>query len=339
MNLLKKYFFNTFSSSFFPIFLTLYLVTSIIFLVKIAALTSVIQMNFSELMQLYSYSIPHILFYTMPISYFISISLTLSKLSQDYELIILTSFGMNPFRIIRFLLPTTIIVTILLLVISLGLIPKAKYLKEAFLNIKKQEAQFNIKASEYGQQIGKWLVYVDKEKKQHFKDIVLLKIEDGKDTFISSNTANIQTLPGSLNINLKNGKSFTISDTITQVDFKKMILNQPTVSAKNITSLKDFIEYWQDRNVNRGKSEEFTFKILISLLPLTSLFFTLAIGYFNPRYNTNRATIISSILVIVFVIASDKLAKVYPNTGLLAFPFMWFSLGYIYYWFTTKKVY
>jgi lipopolysaccharide export system permease protein len=339
MNLLKKYLFTIFSNSFFPIFLTLYLVTSIIFLVKIATLTSVIQINFVELMRLYSYSIPHILFYTLPISYFITISLTLSKLSQDYELIILTSFGMNPFRIIKFLLPITIIVTILLLVISLGLIPKAKYLKEVFLNIKKQEAQFNIKASKYGQQIGKWLIYVDKEKKQHFKDIVLLKIEDGKDTFISSNTANIQILPGSLNINLKNGKSFTISDTITQIDFKKMILNQPTISAKNITSLKDFIKYWQDRDVNRGKSEEFTFKILISLLPLSSLFFTLAIGYFNPRYNTNKATILPSILIIIFVLTSDKLSKIYPNTGLLVFPFMWFSLGYIYYWFTTKKSY
>ena len=339
MKLLKKYFFQTFSSSFFPIFITLSVITSIIFLVQIASLTSVIQMNMLELLQLYSYSIPHILFYTMPISYFISIAITLSKLSQDYELIIITSFGLNPFRLIRFLMPTTIVVTALLLVISLGLIPKAKYLRESFINIKKQEAKFNIKASEYGQKIANWLVYVDKEKDQKFQNIVLLNIDKKQDTFISANNAYIDTLEGSLNINLLHGKSFVISDSIKQIDFKKMILNQKTEVAQDITSFSDFVDYWKDRNVNLGKSEEFTFKILISILPITSLFFTLAIGYFNPRYNTNRASVIASVLVVLYVMFADKLAKVYPNTGLLAFPILWFFLGYTYYWFTTRKAY
>ncbi len=81
---LKQYLLNQLAHTFFPIFLGLYFITSIIFLVKIAALTSVITMNIFELFQLYTYVIPSIIFYTAPISFFVSLVLTLSKLSSEY---------------------------------------------------------------------------------------------------------------------------------------------------------------------------------------------------------------------------------------------------------------
>ena len=101
MKLLKKYLLIKYSETFFPIFLTLFTITSIIFLVKIASLTSVIQINFFELLELFSYSAPKILFYTLPISVFVSLVLTLSKLSSEYELIVITSFGLNPIKILK----------------------------------------------------------------------------------------------------------------------------------------------------------------------------------------------------------------------------------------------
>ena len=339
MKLLEKYFYSTFSSTFFPIFITLYIITSIIFLVKIAALTSIIQMNFMELMQLYSYSIPTLLFYTLPISYFVSAALSLAKLSSEYELIVITSFGLNPRRIVRMLMPTTISVTLLLLVISLGLIPKAKYLKESFLDMKKQEAQFNIKASEYGQQFGSWLIYVNQENDGFFQDITLLKLEDNKDTLISAGWATMKNEVGNLNLKLQSGKSFVISDTIQQVDFEKMLLNNKTAKPKEIHSLNDFIMYWNDRKTDRKKSKDFTFNILVSLFPLASIFFVVASGYFNPRYDKNRTTIITSTLVIVFVIISNQSAKLYPNMALAILPISWFIIGFFSYYFTTKKLY
>ena len=98
---LKKYLMTTYSQSFFPIFLTLYVITSIVYLVKIASLTSIIQINFLELLELYGYTIPTILFYTLPITIFVALALTLSKLSSEYELIVITSFGLNPIKILK----------------------------------------------------------------------------------------------------------------------------------------------------------------------------------------------------------------------------------------------
>jgi len=339
MNLLEKYFFSIFSATFFPIFLTLYIVTSIIFLVKIASLTSIIQMNFVELLQFYSYSIPHILFYTLPISYFIGLALSVAKLSKEDELIVITSFGLNPTKIVKIFFPITVMVSILLLVTSLGLRPKADYLRSAFLNIKKQESQFNIKASEYGQQIGSWLIYVDKEKEQRFQDITLLQLEKDKDTFISANYAFMENKINSLNLNLIDGKSFTISTNIQQVDFEKMILNHTTSKAQNIESLNDIVLYWSDRKTNLGKSEDFSFRILVSLFPLLSLFFILFLGFFNPRYSSGKTAVSSSIITIIFIILASKMSSKYPNDVLYALPFGYFLLSYFSYFFTTRKLY
>jgi lipopolysaccharide export system permease protein len=157
---LKQYLYSQLAITFFPIFLGLYFITSIVFLVKIASLTSIITINFIELFTLYAYVIPQILFYTMPISFFISLVITLSKLSSEYELTVITSFGLNPVKILKIFLPLTLVLSAALLVISVGLIPKTKFLTKQFLDAKTKEANFNIKASEFGQKFGDWLIYI-----------------------------------------------------------------------------------------------------------------------------------------------------------------------------------
>ena len=125
---LSNYLHSQLAISFFPIFLGLFFITSVVYLLKIASLTSVITMTSFELLKLYIYSIPHVIFYTLPISFFISLTICLSKLSSEYEMVVITSYGLNPLNIIKIFLPLTTILTIFLLVISLGLIPKTKYL-------------------------------------------------------------------------------------------------------------------------------------------------------------------------------------------------------------------
>ena len=340
MKLLEKYLFKTFSQTFFPMFFTLFIITSIIFLVKIAALTSVIQINFLELMQLYLYSLPTIIFYTLPIAYFIGMVLSISKFSSEYETIIITSFGLNPLRMVQQLLPITIAVTLILLIVSLGLMPKAKYLKEKFLISKKQEAQFNIKASEYGQQFGEWMIYVNKENNKQFKDITLLQLTPKNDTFISANFATMKNKDGALNLKMIDGKSFVISNSIQQVDFEKMLLNHSTnMKVKNIKSLNDIFLYWRDRETSIKKSKDFSFNILVSVFPLISIFFILSIGYYNPRYDSNRASAVSTVLVVIFIVLANKFAKTHPNAILYILPSMWLIFSYGSYYFTTRKLY
>ncbi len=338
MKLLKKYLLINYSQTFFPIFLTLYAITSIIFLVKIASLTSIIQINFLELIELYSYSIPIILFYTLPISIFFAIALTLSKLSSEYELIVITSFGLNPIKILNFLFPTLLLSSVLLLLLSLALIPKADYMKKKFLDSKKTEAQFNIKASEYGQAFGKWLMYVNKEDKGIYKDIVLFQQDQIEDTFIISDVATMSNNGSSLSLNLTTGKAFMITDKVNQIDFKSMVINNDIKSSSKINNIEDLIEYWKDINTNETKAEDFVFSILTSLYPIISILFALYIGFYNPRYQKNNSSILAISLTTFFFITILQLQYLGLNL-LLYIPVAWILISIFLYSFRIKPHY
>mgnify|MGYP005990346709 FL=1 len=339
MKLLKKYLLLNYSETFFPIFLTLYTITSIIFLVKIASLTSIIQINFLELLELYSYSVPKILFYTLPICVFVSLVLTLSKLSSEYELIVITSFGLNPIKILKLIFPTILLSAILLLLLSLVLMPKADYMKETFLQNKKSEAQFNIKASEYGQAFGKWLIYVNEEDKGNYKDIVLFQQENNTDTFIISKYATMNNDGSSLSLNLDIGKALSFTEKINQVDFKTMIINNELKSSTNINTLDDLILYWKDMLVSKSKEAEFSFAILASIFPLLSVLLIIYIGYYNPRYQKNRSTLLAIALTTVFLIISHRASKEFGLVTLAFIPTLWVIISVYIYNYKVKPHY
>ncbi len=339
MKLLKKYLLHTFSQTFFPIFLTLYIITSIVYLVKIASLTSIIQINFLELITLYSFSIPTILFYTFPISTFISLVLTINKLSSEYELIVITSFGLNPLKIIKLFLPIISLITFILIINNLALMPKADFLNKSFIEQKKTEAQFNIKASEYGQQFDTWLLYVNEEKNNLYKDIVLFKQEGDKDTIIISKYATIDNNNKSLSLNLTEGRLIEINNNLSQVDFSKMTINNELKESMNINTFSDLILYWSDLNTNKGKQFRFNFAILIAIFPLISVFFIISLGYYNPRYDKNYTTSITLVLTTIYSITSHKLSGEFDFIVLIIIPLSWLIFSSILYRFKIKEYY
>jgi len=334
MKNLKSYIYKTYSHTFFPIFLTLFTITSIIFLVKIASLTSVIQLSFLELLQLYVYNVPTILFYSLPVTIFVSLALSLSKLSSEYELIVITSFGLSPIKILRMILPTLLFSTFLTLLISLILIPKANFLKDAFIANKEKQAQFNIKASEYGQEFGNWMIYVSQEKNGFYKDMVLYEKENKEERFITAKHGTVENFGSFLNLNLQDGKLFDLKDNeMNQVNFKKMVIHNQIKSKDNINSLNDFINYW------KNDIDKLTFSILGSIFPLLSIFFIIFTGYYNPRYERNKSVMLSLSATVIFIVISHKLSKVLELQLLLYLPLIWFMLGYYFYKFRIKPAY
>lgn len=334
MKNLKNYIYKTYSHTFFPIFLTLFTITSIIFLVKIASLTSVIQLSFLELIELYIYNIPTILFYSLPVTIFVSLALSLSKLSSEYELIVITSFGLSPIKILKLILPTLIFSTLLTLIITLVLIPKANYLKESFVSNKEQQAQFNIKASEYGQEFGKWMIYVNEEKNGFYKDMVLYQKDLQDERFITAKRGTVENFGSFLNLNLQDGKLFDLKNNeINQVNFKKMVIHNQLRSKKDINSLNDFINYW------KGDIDKLTFSILGSVFPLLSVFLILFSGYYNPRYEKNRSVVFALSATVVFIVIAHKLSKVFELQLLIYLPVIWILIGYYFYKYKIKPAY
>ncbi len=336
---LKQYLYSQLAITFFPIFLGLYFITSIVFLVKIASLTSIITINFVELFTLYAYVVPQIIFYTMPISFFISLVITLSKLSSEYELTVITSFGLNPVKILKIFLPLTLVLSSALLVVSVGLIPKTKFLTKQFLDAKTKEANFNIKASEFGQKFGDWLIYIKSKEDKLYNEIKLFKTQEGKDQFILSKTAVLDNDKGNLSFKLNDGKAFFIDDIeLNQVDFKSMHINDSIANSK-LGKFTTTYNYWKERLVKGIDIDDLSFFILTSLFPVLSLFLVITFGYFNPRYEKNRAVTYSLISIVLYYVLIKAIGDSLLLHSLYLIPIVWLLCTYFLYTKTVKKEY
>lgn len=336
---LQRYLYSQLAITFFPIFFGLFFITAVIFLVKISALTAIITVNFFELFRIFSYTIPDIIFYTMPISFFISMVITLSKLSSEYELTVITSFGLNPFKILKIFLPLTLLLTVLLLVVSVGLIPKTDFERKQFVNIKKNEANFNIKSGEFGQKFGDWLIFINDKKNNLYEDVKLLKIQKDNDQFVISKNAVLDNDKGVLSIRLAEGKAFLIDkEEFNQINYEAMYIND-SISAAKTTVFTTTYDYWKDNIKNKVDLDDLTFFILTSFFPLMSLFLVITFGYFNPRYEKNRAIMYSLISIVLYYVLIKSIGdKIFLHT-LYIIPIIWLSGTYLLYSKTIKKEY
>lgn len=331
MRLLNKYIFKTISGTFFPIFLSLYAITSVIYLIKIASLTSIITIDFFELVYLYLLTMPMILFYTLAITFFISMIINFSKLSSEYELIVLTSFGQSPLKLIKLILPISFLFSLALFIISFILIPQAKFLNKSFIVAKKQEAQFNIKPSEYGQSFGPWYIYVKDKIDGLYHDIILFQPTQNQDIFLKADTASITNQNQILQLKLTNGSAYNIGVPFQQIDYKEMLLNNKIENIKKLTSINDIITYWEGVKDNKLLRENFIKNVQFSLLPLVSVFFYLAFGYFNPRYDKNRATLYGLGLAVLYIVIGGNIAETKQIELSLVLPTLWILLSIFIY--------
>ena len=333
MKHIHKYLLNNLSSTFFPIFLTLYSITSIIYLVKIASLTSVITMDSFELIYLYFLNVPTILFYSLPVSFFVAAVINIAKVSSEYELIVINSFGFSPIRVIKNFIPISLLMSIALFIISFVLMPKAAYNKDIFINKKKQEARFNIKPSEYGQKFGPWYMYVEDKKDKEYFNIILYQNDKNKNTFISAKKAVLINNGNSLSLKLFDGTSSIITDKLRLVEFSKMTINSHLPNPKQITTLKDIINYW----LHNARKDNLLFYFFISLMPFISVILYIALGYYNPRHQKNHSTAYAIIFLVIYISAMQKISKTDDLYSMIYFPIIWIILSMIIYIIRVKK--
>lgn len=338
---LKEYLFSQLAHTLFPIFFGLYFITSIIFLVKIASLTSVITIDFFELLKLYGYVVPTIVFYTLPITFFISIAITLSKLSNEYELIVVTSFGLNPVNILKIFFPVTLLVSISLLIVSLGLIPKAQFENETFMEKKKGEANFNIKASEFGQNFGEWLIFIDERDDKIYNRVKLFQTQEDEDQFIIAKKAVLENKDGELSFKLFEGKSFNIKDEeFNQIDYSKMTIFNNIKNEEALYEFSDSYSYWKFYLTNSDIiSDEFAYYVLLSLFPLLSLFLTVIYGYYNPRYEKSKVVQWCAFYIVIYYSLISFLSKELYLHSIYIMPIIWVSWTYFLYTKSVKKQY
>ncbi|MDX9814530.1 MAG: LptF/LptG family permease [Sulfurimonadaceae bacterium] len=330
MKIAKRYLLDNLSSLFISIFLPLFGVASIVFLIKLASYTAIIDLSFLDMGELFLFMLPELLFYTIPISFFVALVLTLFKLSSDNEMVVFFSLGVKPSFIIKTFLTPSLILSALLVFDYFVLFPHAKTLSHNFLSYKKSEAKFNLSASEFGHKFGDWLLYLAKENKDgSYEDAVLFNKKQPEEIFIESKKAEVINDGGVLKLKLSDGKGYSYSkEKLTQTDFETMYINDTMQ-----TSLEEHsspLEYWFLQKDSK-KTKSFNINTLIALFVPISMFLTMSIGIINSRHQKSRVYLYLFSSIIIYYTLAILLEKYLSYYAIAVVVFGWMALTFTLY--------
>ncbi|OQR41567.1 hypothetical protein AS859_04945 [Aliarcobacter cryaerophilus] len=136
-----------------------------------------------------------------------------------------------------------------------------------------------------------------------------------------------------------NGKVFAIDDKeLNQIDYKEMYIND-SVSNVDVVNFDTSYNFWKDNLKKNRDIDDFSFFILSSIFPLISLFLVIVFGYFNPRYEKNRAVAYSVLAVVIYFILIKYIGERLFLHSLYIIPTIWIIASYILYSKTIKKEY
>lgn len=317
MNKANSYLLQHFLGLFSSLFFILFFITSVVFFIKITALTAIIQMNFLELGTLYIYLLPKTLIYTLPITFFVALCISLFNLSKENETIVLFTLGFNPKKIAKLFIVLSMALSFLLILDVLILVPISKQLNTNFIEYKKAEAKFNIKANEFGQKFADWLVYIEQsDNPKHFNGVTLYQAQTQSDKndekLIIAHNAAINNDNGILKLNLEKGKIFEFQkEEIDQTDFETMNINsQPKTSVGAMQSIK---EYWDDITVDTKRAYDLSFFILIALFPMATTLIAISIGIVTYRYDKGHIYIEMFFTIAIYLALTTLLASWNPT--------------------------
>ena len=317
----KGYISSNFTKAFLTIFLPFFLIISLVFLVKIAALTSKIQITFAELITLYAYSIPEIVFYTLPISFVAALANLLMKLSQDNELIALYALGLQAGKILKGLLLIGLLFSLLLASISFLAMPISKQFYKSFKHSKKAEGKLNIVAGKLGQKFGDYYIYVKEKENDIFHNIVIYNRTDSTDKnqeqFFSSQRGKLNKQDNIASLVLYDGYGYTYTETkLQQAKYKTLEVYDS--DKKKSFHFKDIVTYWGKGKDDVKIRHKILFFIFLSFIPVLSVYLVAAFTMINPRYQTNHSFIVIFATTLLFYTLASTLQK-WGNYALLLF--------------------
>jgi lipopolysaccharide export system permease protein len=298
-----------FTKAFLTIFLPFFLIISLVYLVNISSLTAKIQLSFGELLTLYSYSIPNIIFYTLPLSFIAALANTLSKLSTDNELIALYALGLKANKVLKGLLILSILFSLLLLSISFLGMPLSKQYYKSFKSTKKSEAKLNIVEGKLGQKFGDYYIYIQKKANDTFHNIVIYnRTNKNEEQFFSSQEGNLNKKNGTTSLLLKEGYGYTYSNTkLQQAKYKTLEVYDS--SRQRAFHFEDIISYWSKAKTDNKIMHRILFFLFVSLIPILSVYSVAAYTMINPRYQPNRSFIVIFITTLLLYLIASSLEK------------------------------
>ena len=332
MGKLRHYIFSHLNVLFFSIFIPLFTIASVIFLIKIATLTSIINLNLAEMGNLYLFALPELLFYTLPIAFFVSATLTFFRLSNDNEMVVVFSMGISPRFLVRVLALPAFTLSLLLLINFLIITPYINHINKNFTQAKKSEAKFNLTASEFGHHFGDWMLFINKSDNANrkYSGVVLFNKEKKEEILIVANEAELLNNHGLLQLKLHDGEGYTYDDkTYKHMKFKVLKIND-TIE-RNTYPYNGIVGYWENYKEEAFKQKLLITNTLLSLFPLLSVFLIIALGVVHARHQKRWIYLWLFLSIIVYYVSSILLQKWLIFWTIPAVAVLWLAITYVFY--------
>jgi len=331
MNRLQKYIISNLSTLFSSIFMPLFAIASVIFLIKLATYTAVIQLSVWEMSKLYLFVLPEILFYTLPVTFFIAAVLSIFKLSNDNEIVVLFSLGIKPSFIVRAFIKPALLLSLILMFDFFVLFPHAKILSANFVSYKKSEAKFNLSASEFGHSFGDWLLYLGKDNGDGtYGKVFLFNKKQKEEILIAAKKAEVINDDGILRLKLYDGQGYSYSkDKFSQINFETMFINNTMKT--NLTKYRAALDYWTSDERADVKRHMIITNTLLSLFPLISLFLVASIGIVHTRHQKSRTYLYIFLSIVLFYGLTLGIQKIFIYYTIPIILFSWLIVTYFIY--------
>ncbi|MFT7860058.1 MAG: LptF/LptG family permease [Sulfurimonas sp.] len=335
---LRRYILANLSSLFLSMFLPLFVIASMIFSIKLAAYTAVIKLSLLDMAKLYMFVLPDILFYTLPISFFVAAVLSIFKLSNDNEIVVIFALGIKPSFLAKTIAVPAFLLSTLLFVNFFMLYPHTNNLSDNFIDQKKSEAKFNLSASEFGNNFGDWLLYIGKEDKDNkrYEDVFLFNKNTDEEILISAKQADVINEGGVLQLELTDGEGYSYSqDKFTQIDFQKMTIYD-TLKA-SLSQYQMPLEFWSSKDGRKKKDRLLITNTLMSLFPLLSVFLVIAIGVVHTRHQKSKTYLFTFLGVIIYFALAMSLHRTLGYHAIYLVSLSWIIATYLIYRKTIAK--
>ena len=306
----RRYILWTFAKTYLLVFLPFLLVVSLVFVIQLSILSSKVNLSAGELIQLFGYMLPEIFFYTIPLSLIAALANTFTRLSDENEFIALFSLGHTPGRVLRFMLPTLVLFTALLLVLSVMLYPQMKQKLGQFKKQKIAEATLKIAPNKLSQSFGNYHVFVEsKESNDTYRNMVLFnRGREGKYQLFIAREGKVSNDGKRFSLTLRNGIGETSDpEKVESLSYKELHIYQypRNVYGTIVTSQ----EYWSKALHDRGRRGKLLYLIFVSLSPLLVFGIIASMTFFNPRYQRSLSIAVIFIIALAIYIPAAILQK------------------------------
>lgn len=329
---LRRYILSHLSILFFSIFLPLFAIASVIFMIKLATYTAVIQLSLGEMGKLYLFVLPELLFYTLPIAFVVAAALTLFRLSNDNEMVVVFSLGIAPSFIARILAVPAFLLSLLLFINFIVVTPYIKIISSNFMDQKRSEAKFNLSASEFGHHFGDWMLFINSsDQDAHtFGDVVLFNKEMKEEILLSAKKAELINQNDVLQLQLSDGESYSYDKKLLKtMRFETAKIND--MMNTDPTIYRNTFDYWTNQERREKKDQTLITNTLLSLFPLISIFLIIALGVVHARHQKRWIYLWIFLSIVGFYTAAILIQKWAGFHSIWIVSLAWIMITYGFY--------